>query len=73
MDRLTALFQDHPNSVDESYLQHMAVAFSFACTLALATGAALVHAILPFMFEKTASRLIAKLYARTASRGIPAE
>lgn len=63
------LFLDHPQSVDETYLQHAAFAFRFALTLFLAAGAALIHAILPFMFEKTASRITARLYERTRYRG----
>lgn len=62
-------FLSHPHSVNESYMQHMAFALRFAVTLLLAALAALVHAILPFLFEKTASRMIAGMYARTQNRG----
>lgn len=63
------LFLTHPHSVDESYLEHMAFAGRFSGKLFLAAGAALVHAVLPFMFEKTASRMIAQMYDRTKDRG----
>jgi hypothetical protein len=63
------LFLTHPQSVDESYLEHMAFASRFSGKLFLAAGAALVHAVLPFMFEKTASGMIAEMYARTHNRG----
>ena len=63
------LFLTHPRSVDESYVEHMAFAGRFSATLFLAAGAALVHAFLPFLFEKTASRMIAEMYARTHNRG----
>jgi hypothetical protein len=63
------LFLTHPQSVDESYVEHMAFAGRFSGELFLAAGAALVHAILPFAFEKTASRMIAGMYARTHNRG----
>ncbi len=63
------LFLTHPQSVDESYVEHMAFAGRFSAKLFLAAGAALVHAVLPFAFEKTASRLIAEMYARTHNRG----
>ena len=66
---LARLFLSHPQSVDESYLEHARFASGFAFQLALAAGAALVHAIFPFMFEKTASRIVARLYARTHNRG----
>ena len=63
------LFLTHPQSVDESYVEHMAFAGRFSGMLFLAACAALVHAILPFAFEKTASRMIAGMYARTHNRG----
>lgn len=69
MSRITALFTAHPASVDESFGEHFLFAMKFALMLFAAAGAALVHAILPFMFEKTASRIIAKLYAKTHNRG----
>ncbi len=69
MPSLTRLFSDHPASVDESYLEHMAFAGRFAAMLFAAAFAATVHAILPFLFEKTASRIIATLYQRTHNRG----
>ncbi|MGR3503273.1 DUF6356 family protein [Pseudaestuariivita sp.] len=63
------LFTDHPKAVDETYFQHMGVALGFAGTLALAAGAALVHALIPALCEKTASTTIARLYAKTSKRG----
>lgn len=66
---LKSLFLTHPKSVDESYLEHMAFAGRFSGKLFLAAGAALVHAVLPFLFERTASRMIAEMYAKTHNRG----
>ncbi len=66
---MKSLFLTHPRSVDESYVEHMAFAGRFSARLFLAAGAALVHAVLPFLFEKTASRMIAEMYARTHNRG----
>ena len=74
---LARLFTDHPASVDETYFGHMAFAAWFASRLFMAAGAALVHAVLPFMFETTASRIVRELYERTsnrkASHAVPAE
>jgi hypothetical protein len=67
--RIAQLFTAHPSSVDESYFEHMAFAAWFSSRLMLAAGAALVHALLPFMFEKTASGIIRQLYERTHNRG----
>lgn len=63
------IFLEHPRHVDESYLQHMAFAGKFSGKLLLAAGAAAVHAVIPCLFEKTASRMIAQMYAKTHNRG----
>ena len=65
---LKTLFTEHPNSVDESYFEHMAFAGKFSFTLFLAAGAALSHSILPFLFEKTAGNMIKDMYARIHNR-----
>lgn len=66
------LFLDHPASVDESYLQHMRFALGFAGQLALAAGAALIHALIPAACETTASSIVKRLYPRVAHRGADA-
>lgn len=66
---IAKMFLTHPRSVDETYGEHALFAGRFAGRLALATLAAAVHAILPFLFEKTASRIVADLYDRTHNRG----
>ena len=66
---ITRVFLTHPRSVDESYLQHAAFAGRFSLQLFAAAFAALVHAFIPCLFEKTASRMIADMYARTHNRG----
>ena len=65
---INRVFLDHPASVEENYFEHMLFAGRFAATLFLAAGAALVHAIIPSLFEKTASDLIRKMYARIENR-----
>lgn len=62
-------FKAHPASVDETYLEHMAFASRFALALLAAAAAAAIHAFLPFLFERTASRIVARLHARTHNRG----
>jgi hypothetical protein len=63
------VFKQHPESVDETYVKHAVFASRFAIKLAAAAGAALIHAIIPVLFEKTASRIVADLYAKTHNRG----
>ena len=65
---LSALFLSHPRSVNETYFQHFGVAFGFATTLAAAAFCALVHAVVPSLFEKTASKMILQLANRLAHR-----
>ena len=69
MARITVLFTEHPASVDETFGEHFLFAMKFSGLLFAAAGAALVHALLPFLFEKTASTIIARLYERTHNRG----
>lgn len=64
MLRITSLFQDHPASVGETYLEHVGVALSFALPLLVASMCCLVHAVLPFTFEKTGSGIVRNLYVR---------
>ena len=66
---LQKLFLDHPRSVDETYLQHFAFALVFSKRLFGAAFAALVHALLPFAFKKTASKIVHDLYFKTHNRG----
>ncbi len=61
-------FIDHPASVNETYLQHAGFAFGFAGRLFLASMAALIHAIIPPLFETTASRMIRQMHARIEVR-----
>lgn len=65
---LAALFTAHPAAVGESYLEHMAFALSFALWLAVAAGAALIHAVVPALFETTGSRIIKRLHAKIEAR-----
>ncbi|QHE91464.1 hypothetical protein PI93_021720 [Pandoraea fibrosis] len=58
------IFTQHPASVGENYLQHMGSALSFALPLLGAFLACLVHALLPFLFAKTGSRIITRLHDR---------
>jgi hypothetical protein len=66
---ISRLFLEHPGKVEESYLEHALFAGRFALRLFAAAGAALIHAVIPCLFEKTASRMIATMYAQTHNRG----
>ena len=71
------LFLRHPRSVGESYREHQSVALTFAGELVAAGLADGVHAIVPALFTKTASRAIERLHAclvlhRSSATGKPA-
>ncbi len=57
-------FTAHPASVGETYGEHFATAGFFARQLFLAAAACAVHALFPFLFEKTASGIIRALHER---------
>jgi hypothetical protein len=57
-------FTDHPESVGETYLEHMGSASWFAATMFVGAFACLIHAILPFACQKSGSRRIKLLHER---------
>jgi hypothetical protein len=63
------IFTQHPQSVNETYFEHMRFAGWFAAQLLAAGLAALIHAIIPGLFEKTAGRMIQNMNARLTNRG----
>lgn len=65
---IARLFLHHPRSVDESYLEHFLFAAKFAAQLFAAGGAAALHALIPGLFEKTASQMIKRMHDQLSSR-----
>lgn len=53
---------EHLETVDENYFEHAGHALKFSITLAIAAVVCFIHAIFPFLFEKTGSNIIKKLY-----------
>lgn len=62
------LFLDHPRDVEETYFQHMMVAFRFAGTMFTLSIVSLIHGIVPGLFTKTASSKIINLHNRMMKR-----
>ena len=54
-------FTKHPNSVGESYFEHMRCALRFHFTLLRLSLCVLIHSIFPFLCVTTASDGIKKL------------
>lgn len=67
---LSTLFTEHPSSVNETYFEHMEMSSTFSFWLFVAGFCALVHAIFPFMFEKTGSKIINKLHGRMVANRV---
>ncbi|PCH45447.1 MAG: hypothetical protein COC23_07245 [Hyphomicrobiales bacterium] len=61
-------FRDHPQSVGETYFQHLFFAAKFSGRLFAIAGAAFVHAIIPSLFETTASKHIIALSEQIKTR-----
>lgn len=64
-----SLFLAHPESLDETYGQHLRHAMSYSGRLFAASFCAFVHGLLPFLFEKTASNAIRRMHAEMIARG----
>jgi len=61
---LSKAFLDHPRSVGEGYWAHQRMAFGFAGALFVAGLACVVHALVPTLFERAASRAVTRLHDR---------
>ena len=57
-----AYFTRHLEEVNESYFQHMRYATRFSMKLAIGSMSCVVHAIFPFLCEKTGSTIIAAMH-----------
>ena len=56
-------FTAHPASVGETYGQHLRFALRFGTRMTLGGLAAAIHALFPFLFVTTASRVLEELNA----------
>ncbi|MDP6169535.1 MAG: DUF6356 family protein [Candidatus Marinimicrobia bacterium] len=56
------IFKEHPNSVGETYIQHMKKAIVYSIKLAMASVCCMIHSLFPFLFLDTASRISKKIY-----------
>ena len=64
MQLIQRLFRDHPESVGETYLEHLFQASYFGMRMVVAGLACLVHALLPFLFETTGRTAISELHSK---------
>lgn len=69
-------FTDHPASVNESYFEHMAMAFGFGGRMLLGGLACLVHGLFPWLCLTRGSDTVRTLHHRMVSHRVvrtPAE
>jgi hypothetical protein len=52
------IFTQHPHSINETYFQHLKFAFCFGSRMLLSALACMIHAVFPFLFEKTGSKFL---------------
>ena len=62
------LFTQHPKDTGETYLQHLWFTVTISLQLFFAATTLLLHGILPFIFTRTTSAQIEKLYLIMKSR-----
>ena len=53
---------EHLEKVGETYPQHLVKAAGFAATMLIGGIACLIHALFPFLFERTGSNCIRRLH-----------
>ena len=70
MSKISKYFLDHPNSVGESYMEHQGFAVAVSFKLFIAASACLIHALVPALFEKTASTIVSEVYSVTQKRRV---
>lgn len=61
---LTKPFTEHPESIGETYTEHLAHASGFGFRMILGGFACLLHGIFPFLFVTTGSKQIKTLHGR---------
>ena len=64
MQLIQRLFREHPESVGESYLEHLSQASYFGMRMLVAGLACLVHAIFPCLFKTAGRTAISELHAK---------
>ena len=55
------IFTDHPHSIGETYWQHMKFASQFGGNMLLGSFVCFIHAVFPFLFQKTGSNILLKM------------
>ena len=62
------IFTEHPKSLGETYFQHMKFACWLGWSMLMASVAFIIHAIFPFLLQKTGSNILFKVTHRFIDR-----
>ena len=62
------IFLAHPRTVGEGYVEHAGIASRFGARMVAGGVKCLAHAILPIVFERSASDCVAKLHGEQERR-----
>ena len=54
-------FTEHPETLNETYLEHMLAALTISGLMLLARSACLIHSVFPFLFTNFANDTVQKL------------
>ena len=65
---LRRFFSAHPSSVGETYAEHATIALRFGGTMLVGGVACMLHAILPGIFQRSASRRVRQLHRELTER-----
>jgi len=63
-------FTDHPASVDETYFEHMGMAFGFGGRMLLGSLACFVHGLFPWLCLTTGSDTVRGLHRRMVTHRV---
>ncbi|WP_425410736.1 DUF6356 family protein [Hyphococcus sp.] len=63
-------FTEHPESVGETYFQHMGMAFGFGGKMVISGAACLLHGLFPFLFKCTGRKCIEELHHRMVTNRV---
>lgn len=66
---LRKVFTEHPNSVNETYFQHLKFALCAGFKMIFAGLCCVFHAFFPFAFKDTASTIVEDLNDKMENRG----
>jgi len=62
------LFTKHPNSIGETYFEHLFFALISGVQLVWGGLACIIHAFLPFLFQTTGSQIAKKIASNVTKR-----